>query len=680
MSCATMSTRSASAWCPHEAMTVRVGLVYPPFGPSGLPSLGLALLSASLRERGHECRTHYWNLELAAQLPGANAHESLMAYLELSGRTWFPFNEWTFTPALYGTAVRGSETEDAIRRAELFGPPKLLRAADLIALAHESPRRVAEMADRLGPCDVVGIGTTFFQNVAGLALAKEIKRRWPEKIVVLGGANCDGEMGAGLMELFDFLDAVFVGEADASFPEYIDRIAAGAPVVDLAGTVIRARGELHAGPPASPTADLDALPLPDFDDYVAERERFGLTDVFPTVLPLESSRGCWWGAKSHCAFCGLNALGMAFRHKRWERFRDEVEDVVARYRPRFLFMTDNIVSMRYFDEFMDWAQQADVGVDFFYETKANLSRHHVERLARAGITAVQPGIESFDSDVLKLMRKGTSGIQNVALLKYAREYGVMPAYNVLLGTPGESEESYRRMTAELPKLAHLPPPTGAPIVEYHRFSPYHSNPEEFGLRLRPSAKYASIYPFEERAVARIAYLFERVDEGQRDLSYTEPLLREISRWRADYRDDRCLLTWRAELADIVIVDHRPAFGPRRLRLAGYAADVFRQLDAPTSLRRLVTEALAARDDPVRTLLADVFTLTDEPERDDDAPEEVLVAFTAEQFAAGPRGCLRPLVEAGVLYVEPARHDDRYLALPVREVFTRQESLWQALNV
>ena len=31
----------------------------------------------------------------------------------------------------------------------------------------------------------------------------------------------------------------------------------------------------------------------------------------PTLL-IETSRGCWWGERNHCTFCGLNGSSMSF--------------------------------------------------------------------------------------------------------------------------------------------------------------------------------------------------------------------------------------------------------------------------------------------------------------------------------------------------------------------------------
>jgi ribosomal peptide maturation radical SAM protein 1 len=364
---------------------------------------------------------------------------------------------------------------------------------------------------------------------------------------------------------------------------------------------------------------------------------------------------------------------MAYRQKTQARFQEEVQRTVDTYGARFLFMTDNILSMDYYDQFMDWAAQTDTRVNYFFEIKANLRREHVAKLARAGITAVQPGIESLSTATLALMRKGTTGIQNIAFLKYAREYGIYCAYNLLVGFPNEDPAEYDRLASLLPQLMHLAPPTGAPRIEYHRFSPYHGDPSAFGLELKPSHFYRALYPLPEAELSRIAYVFEDAKQTP-ELPYLNSLAKQLRRWVRAYNPDDCPLTWRPGDDGLVVDDRRPDFPDRRYWLREYAAVVFAALDRPRLLKSLVADATTAPDeeDGAANLLNVIFGLTG---TDSDDRTEV-IAFDREAFLADPRGSLGPLVAAGLVYVE----GDHYLALPVREHPQAPSAEWLRLGV
>jgi radical SAM superfamily enzyme YgiQ (UPF0313 family) len=62
--------------------------------------------------------------------------------------------------------------------------------------------------------------------------------------------------------------------------------------------------------------------------------------------------------------------------------------------------------MRYFRELLPLLAVADLDLSSFHEVKANLTRDQIRMLSEAGVNSIQPGIESFSTDLLRLMRKG----------------------------------------------------------------------------------------------------------------------------------------------------------------------------------------------------------------------------------------------------------------------------------
>lgn len=634
-----------------------MALVQPPFGAGVIPGLGLALLSAELRARGVESRIFYWDLELLADVPGRTPRERYQGFSELTSRVWYPFNEWVFAGAVHGDGLR--DRDPALEQRLLALGPRRRNgealAQHLLALRAGVDEVLDRMADRLADFDLVGISTTFVQNLPALALAKRVKERWPEKVVVLGGANCDGGMGEALLEHFPFVDHAFAGEVDLAFPAFVERLGADAPA-GVPGLLSRDPTGRVTGAPAPPLADLDRLPIPDYDDYVEAFQRAGLDSFLKLSVSLESSRGCWWGERHHCTFCGLNAGGMEFRRKDPERFRAEVEHVVDRYGVRYLYMTDNILAVDYYSDFLEGFRESGREVDFYYEIKANVTRKQVRQLAEGRVSYIKPGIEHFSTAILARMRKGVTGIQNVALLRLAREYGVIVDYAILAGFPGEEVEEYDRLAKELPKLTHLRPPVAVTPVEFHRFSPYHTDPAAFGLRLRPWSEYANLYPLPEEEIARLAYLFETDTGIPEGLAHVAAMLEQVRRWVALYNEARCTLTWVAAEGDVAIDDTRPGFGPARYRLRGFAAELLGELDEPRSLSAL--RRLAAAPENGGRAAGPAIE-----------PDETLVEFSREDFRADPETCLDRLREAGLVFEDrlarPGGTSETYaLALPV----------------
>ncbi|MEX0758849.1 MAG: RiPP maturation radical SAM C-methyltransferase, partial [Tistlia sp.] len=306
-----------------------------------------------------------------------------------------------------------------------------------------------------GDWDAVGFTCTFNQVFPSLALAARLKRARPELVTLLGGACVHGAMGEEYARAFrGIVDHVFLGEADETLPRFLRSLDAGGDPVAIPGITV---GGASTGAPAS-TSDLESLPTPDYDDWFARRAGLaGTGEALPeaTALPYESSRGCWWGAKHHCTFCGLNNLGMAFRSKSPGRVGQEIAELAGRHRLLRFMAADNIITHHDFQALVATLAGLEGDYRFFYEIKANLKRDELCDLAAAGVRWVQPGIESFSDGLLGLMRKGTTGLQNVQLLRLCAEFGIHPSYNLLVGFPGERDSDYEEMLSVIDAIGHL---------------------------------------------------------------------------------------------------------------------------------------------------------------------------------------------------------------------------------
>jgi len=93
----------------------------------------------------------------------------------------------------------------------------------------------------------------------------------------------------------------------------------------------------------------------------------------------------------------------------------------------------------------------------------------------------------------------------------------------------------RAICARIPRLVHLPPPSGAFPVRFDRYSPYFTRAAEYGLDLTPYAFYSAIYPCDEDALGRIAYYFEDrnydADYLVRLASWQDRLTAVVERWK-----------------------------------------------------------------------------------------------------------------------------------------------------
>jgi len=155
--------------------------------------------------------------------------------------------------------------------------------------------------------------------------------------------------------------------------------------------------------------EFDSLPIPEYDQAI---EQAGELAHGAFSLSFESSRGCWWGQKNHCSFCGLNGVDLKFQPKSSARVVHEIGALWDKYH-RSLYATDNVLAMEHLRGVISELGRDDSGPDLFYEVKSNLTERDVAALKRARVNHVQPGIESLSTHLLGLLKKGTTAIRNL---------------------------------------------------------------------------------------------------------------------------------------------------------------------------------------------------------------------------------------------------------------------------
>jgi ribosomal peptide maturation radical SAM protein 1 len=589
-----------------------VFFVVMPFADVDRPAIGVSLLKAELQRRGFSSRIEYLNIALAETI-GKELYMTISDSLPSEALA----GEWFFADRVFADIPH---EDDYVRQIlTRFADDGLVAKLREARAAREAFVRSAVEVISAQHARIVGFTTTFHQTCASLAVARRLKELPDPPIVVFGGANCEGEMGLQLIKAFPWIDYVCTREGDHVFPEFVHRFLRNGDPSAMTGLLRRGESSVWTVPEV--VSDLDSLPMPDYDEYFERVHRSPIAAEIKPELLVETSRGCWWGAKHHCTFCGLNGDTMVFRSKSADRVVDEMAALSRAYSTTRVNCVDNILDLKYVGSVFPRLAQLGLDLELFYEVKSNLRYDQLRMLHAGGVRTIQPGIESFSDEVLKLMKKGTTGAQNLQLLRWCEEIGVLPAWNILAGFPGESVAEYRQMEALVPLLVHLQAPTSCFQIRLDRFSPFFVNPQAYGMtRVRPTIAYYYVFPLGRRELARLAYFFDfDYEDGRKPDDYLGALKAEVSHWwRQRLLEDtaarpRLDARWTAP-DEATIEDTRPCAARAVHRLSGLEARLYlaadtagtvdgfaRRLNAEAdqvgaTLERFVADKLAARMD------------------------------------------------------------------------------------
>jgi ribosomal peptide maturation radical SAM protein 1 len=580
----------------------QVALVNMPFSFSKYPSIQLGTLSALLKSKNIPVDCHYLNVRFAHKI-GVPLYEMICEKRAL-------FGEWIFSYLLF---------RDNQKRAEY---PRLFKPV-FEQLAKESgcPAPFFEdMASRTAPqfltwaltaidwgqYKIVGFTSTFDQNVASLTMAKLIKDLYPDVTIVFGGANYDGEMGLEYFRAFPFIDHVVVGEGEEVFPELVRYLLAGKVEAVPNGVTYRAGNTTAFTPNHSLFSDFAKTGPPDYDDYYHLLAELGESaQGLDRILLYEGSRGCWWGEKHHCTFCGLNAQSMKFRAKSSDQAAKEIGYLSSRYDTVRFRLVDNIIDMKYIENLFGRFAADHCDLDVFIETKSNLQKNQIRMLAAGGVKCMQPGLESLSPNQLQAMDKGVTPMQNIICLKWSSYYHVAVSWNILLGFPGETNEDYRRQIDLIPSLFHLHPPEGTGKFWLQRFSPYYTNPHEYGVRITgPWAAYEYVYDTRQVDVKKIAYDFEyELENWNVDQQVYQELVDLVQEWqKLAGSSDRPFLYYAKAMDYVTVYDGRNPKAPIRRRYDWPAAGIIEVCNEAAKSAEQIRMLLANRPD--RTAILD----------------------------------------------------------------------------
>jgi ribosomal peptide maturation radical SAM protein 1 len=488
----------------------KIALINMPFANLQMPSIALTQLKSVVESRfqeqvavdvlylNHDC-AHYFGKDLYGKILGS-------AEAQNSG-----LGDWMFRQAAFPD--RANNVSLYLSR---YFPLQNAEMNSLKSSILEKRRGLDRFLDSLitkyglEQVDAVGFTSMFMQNVASFSLARKIKERNPKCVVVMGGANCESPMGQVIAKHVDAVDYVFSGPGLKNFPDFVEHLISGDTYkLGLIKGVFNKKNVIFQ---SGPDAIGEELPIDvpvdlDYGPFLQTLDQNFPNNEIEPILLFETSRGCWWGERAHCTFCGLNGTTMGYRAMAPELALKQF-DSLFQFAPKVtrLDAVDNILPKNYISDVLPYVNTPE-NVAMFYEVKADLSESDMQVLAKARVKFIQPGIESLATSTLKLMKKGTSAFRNLCLLKFCAIYEVEPGWNLLIGFPGEGEDVYEMYVNNLPLLSHLPPPTGVYPVRFDRYSPYFTKAEEYGLDLQPLDYYPLIYPFPEEELAQLAYYF-----------------------------------------------------------------------------------------------------------------------------------------------------------------------------
>jgi len=380
-------------------------------------------------------------------------------------------------------------------------------------------------------------------------------------------------------------------------------VVEGRPLADVppARGIVR-RGDGNARKAAGgfyQLENLDHLPLPDFGDYFATLSGLDPSRRFFPTLPVEVSRGCWWqrespaGESGGCEFCNLNLQWKGYRSKSAARVVSEIDQMTRRHRLLSVAVMDNVLPRESTAAILSGLVELNRDLSIFAEIRATTSLAELKLMRAAGMRRVQIGIEALSTRLLRKLRKGTTAIQNLAIMKHCEALGIANLSNLILHFPSSDEEDVAETLHSMQFAGPFRPPK--PVGFWLGLgSPAWRHAEAHGLkRVGNHPRWARIFP--RRIFERLPFMIQayQADAG-RQRRLWQPVRAQLRTWTKTYADlhrgtpDEPILGYRDAGDFMIIRERRPGGETATHRLEGGSRRIYLFCSHHRPLQRILS--------------------------------------------------------------------------------------------
>lgn len=350
---------------------------------------------------------------------------SLASYLRAKG----------ITPYIYDFNIQSFAQSSTSRRriwdgivAPLWTNPVFIQNV-LRLFSSQIKEAAAEIAR--SNAKVVGFSTLTTNVQISLAVADEIKRLAPEKKIVFGGPGIVFNPRVFMDKLWDY---IVIGDGENSFYNIlINNKDAFQGVITYDQRQNLPEVDLIASKHTEP--DLNVLPVIDYEGFNLGRY------LEYWKLPAYTSRGCL----RRCSYCFDWSYYGPYRHLNGEVAFRHFMNLYEKHGRRYFELSDllcngNLPAMATLSEMLRKAAKC-IEWGGFAVIRPDMTDSFLNNLKKGGCDYLRYGIETGSEKILKNMKRGYSTETASQILKLTKNAGIRVHINLLLGMPGETDET-----------------------------------------------------------------------------------------------------------------------------------------------------------------------------------------------------------------------------------------------
>lgn len=288
--------------------------------------------------------------------------------------------------------------------------------------------------------DIIGItATTPFYHIAS-ELAGRIKEANNKIPIAIGGHHITVLKEKAFNDSFDY---AFIGEAEESWPIFLERFKNREDISDIKGIIFREGKTVKFTGMPEKIDNIESLPFPARHLLKTDKYRIGTLQGRKNFTTIMTTRGCPY----KCIFCSTEVFGSKIRRRSVQSVIDEISSVISDFNIRhFIFLDDTLTLDRnHMLEICDAINREKLSITFEGSTRADLvDEELISRMAKTGLIRLSFGLETVDPKIRKLIKKDVPLESYSIANRITNKYHVETLNSVMLGLPGETHETIKK--------------------------------------------------------------------------------------------------------------------------------------------------------------------------------------------------------------------------------------------
>jgi radical SAM superfamily enzyme YgiQ (UPF0313 family) len=292
--------------------------------------------------------------------------------------------------------------------------------------------------------DAVGISVDSFAYRDVVDITKKIKQIDEHIPIVIGGPHCTFYPEKSLIDI-PSADISVEGEGEQVIKDIVQAFEGKKPLSEIAGIRYRNNEKILVGKPPEIIVNLDAIPFP-ARHLVSKYDygKFGNNYLYkPKFTSIATTRGCPF----QCRFCTRHIVGMNnFRKRSVESIISELQQIKDDYGSVMMVDDNFLTDKKRVSDILDQIVSQGISIDIIIQgARVDTADEELyKKMKKAGVKAINYGIESGNQDVLDYYHKGITLDQVRKAVKLSHKMGFLTVGNFIIGAPIETKNHLQR--------------------------------------------------------------------------------------------------------------------------------------------------------------------------------------------------------------------------------------------